>query len=466
MSDINYYRAIEDSKHFLDFLHLLIPQHEVEIIYKYCQELNSRTITENYKLSYSEQCNLVLDKFFDSDFCSVSSKLPEHIEVIEKVDSNTVENVELFFSDETIIPSNFIKFANDLLNNKKFIEAHLDYDSMSSQQKEIISQCISGKTKIDKENFSIVFPTLEDIKDLYMYYYSLVDKERFKKQAWSEVSTIQSYRTAKAIHDLYKEIYDICLASRQDKYDLCYWYNHLDSLRFYNQEAFCPYSIVFGAFLHYQHIYSNEWSDYLFFKVKAATCQVQDKIGFIRFLNSKEEEGGSRFAGIFVEWLKDIQETNKEVLVDTNVIKQRTPIPGFAEGNPMWYEAIPNTKIKEKRSIIECLDNLYQELIKKEWIPEYTNKELFIYRLSGQRGPYDMSFSMEWTSIPATLGKIIRCLYATSDTKPPYKKIQQFFGIAKDINLAGATKIPSYNKPAEDIIQLLESCGFKNVDVF
>lgn len=60
-----------------------------------------------------------------------------------------------------------------------------------------------------------------------------------------------------------------------------------------------------------------------------------------------------------------------------------------------------------------------------------------------------------------TLGKLIRCLYATSDTKPPYKKIQQFFGIDKKVNLGGATKIPSYNKPAEAIIQLLESCGFK-----
>ena len=466
MSDINYYRAIEDSKHFLGFLHLLIPQHEVEIIYKYCQELNSRTFTENYKLSYSEQCNLVLDKFFDSGFCSESSLLPEHIETIEQLDSDTVENVKLFFSDKVIIPLNLIKFTNNLLNNKENVEELLNDDSTSSQQKELIRQCLSGKTKIDIENFRILCPTLEDVKELQKRYSFDANKEQFMHQPWSEISTVQSYRTAQAVHDIYKDIYEICLASRQDKYDFYYWYNNLDSLRFYSQETFYPYYIVIGAFLKYQQVYSNEWNDFLFWAVKAATCLVQDKIGFIRFLNSKEEEGGSRFAGIFVEWLKDIQETNKEILVDTNIIKQRTPIPGFAEGNPMWYEAIPNTKIKEKRSIIECLDNLYQELIKKEWIPEYTNKELFIYRLSGLRGPYDMSFSMEWTGIPATLGKIIRCLYATSDTKPPYKKIQQFFGIAKDINLAGATKIPSYNKPAEDIIQLLESCGFKNVDVF
>jgi hypothetical protein len=431
MSDINYYRAIEDSKHFLDFLHLLIPQHEVEIIYKYCQELNSRTFTENYKLSYSEQCNLFLDKFFDSDFCSESSNLPEHIGAIETINSDTVENVELFFSDETIIPSNFIKYANDLLNNKEFIEAYLDYDSMSSQQKVIIGQCISGKTKIDKENFSIVFPTLEDIKDLCMSYYSLVDKEQFKKQTWSEVSTVQSYRTAQAVHDQYKEIYEFCLTSRQDKYDLYYWYNNLDSLRFYNLEAFYPYYAVIGAFLKYQEVYSDEWSDYLFWSVKAATCQVQDKIGFIRFLNSKEEEGGSRFASTFVEWLEDIQKTKKEILLDTKIIKQRTSILRFSEGDPKWYEKIPNTKIKENRSIIECLDNLYQELIKKEWIPKNTNKELFIYRLSGQRGPYDMTFKMKWTDKPATLGKLVRCLYETQNNYPPYTKIEDFFGLKK-----------------------------------
>ena len=84
MSDINYYEAIENSKHFWDFLNKLIPQHEVETIYKHCQELYSQTFTKNYKLSYSEKCNLVLDKFWDSDFCSESSLLPRRIEFIEK----------------------------------------------------------------------------------------------------------------------------------------------------------------------------------------------------------------------------------------------------------------------------------------------------------------------------------------------------------------------------------------------
>lgn len=157
---------------------------------------------------------------------------------------------------------------------------------------------------------------------------------------------------------------------------------------------------------------------------------------------------------------------NKEILLDTKIFKQRNSILHSSEGDSKWYEEIPSGKIKEKRSIIECLDNLYNELIKKVWIPQNTNKELFIYRLSGQKGPYDMSFSMEWTTKNATLGKLIRCLYATSDTKPPFKKIQQFFGIDKKVNLGEATKIPSYNKQAEAIIQLLESCGFKNVDVF
>ena len=35
-----------------------------------------------------------------------------------------------------------------------------------------------------------------------------------------------------------------------------------------------------------------------------------------------------------------------------------------------WYEEIPSGKFKENRSMIECLDNLYNELIKKEWIPQ------------------------------------------------------------------------------------------------
>jgi hypothetical protein len=68
---------------------------------------------------------------------------------------------------------------------------------------------------------------------------------------------------------------------------------------------------------------------------------------------------------------------------------------------------------------------------------------------------------MEWTTKNATLGKLIRCLYATSDIKPPFQKIQQFFGIDKKVNLAGANNIPSDNKTLLDIIQLLESCGFK-----
>lgn len=223
-------------------------------------------------------------------------------------------------------------------------------------------------------------------------------------QPWSEVSTVQSYRTAQTVHDIYKDIYKICLASRQDEYDLYYWFNNLDFLRFYNLEAFYPYYVVIGEFLKYRQVYSNEWNDCMFWNVKLATCQVQDKIGFIRFLNSKEEEGGSRFASTFIEWLEDIQKTKKEILLDTKIIKQQTSISYFYHEDPTWYEKIPNEKIKGNQSIIECLDNLYQELINKEWIPQNTNKNLFIYRLSGQKGPFDMSFSMEWTGKKATLG--------------------------------------------------------------
>ena len=374
--------------------------------------------------------------------------------------------MELFVSDDLPIPSNIIKFANELFKTKECVEGLLNDDSISSQQKELFRQCYSGKTKIDIENFRIAFPTLENVKEVIELYYTVANKEQFMHQPWSEVSTIQSYRDAKALHDLYKDIYDICLASRQDKYDLYYWYNNLDFLRFYNLEEFYPYYTVIGAFLTYQQVYSNEWKDCMFWNVKLATCQAQDKIGFIRFLNSKEEEGGSRFAGTFVEWLEGIQKNNEEILLDTKIFKQRTSILHSSEGDSKWYEEIPSGKIKEKRSIIECLDNLYNELIKKEWIPQNTNKELFIYRLSGQKGPYDMSFSMEWTTKNATLGKLIRCLYATSDTKPPFQKIQQFFGIDKKVNLAGADSIPPDNKTVQVIIQLLESCGFKNVDVF
>jgi len=466
MSDINFYEAIENSKHFLDFLNKLIPKREVETIYKLCQELYSQTFTKNYQLSYSEKCNLVLDKFWDSDFCSESSLLPKRIEIIEKIHSNIPENANLFLSNELIDLStkNLLEVVNNALNIKENAEALLNDDSKSSQQKELIRQCYSGKTKIDLENLRIIIPTLEDAKELLVNYYSLLDKEQFKKQPWSEVSTIQRYRNAEAIHDLYKDIYDLCLASRQDKYDLVYWHAILDSNRFYNQEAFDPYYVVIGAFLQYHQVYSDEWKDYLFWAVKAATCQVQDKIGFIRFLNSKEEEGGSRFASTFVEWLEDIQKTKKEILLDTKIIKQHTSILRSCEGDPKWYEKIPNTKIKENRSIIECLDNLYQELIKKEWIPQNTNKELFIYRLSGQRGPYDMTFKMKWTDKPATLGKLVRCLYETQNNYPAYTKIGDFFGLKN--NIAGARRILSDNNSAKEIIKLLESCGFTHVDVF
>ena len=461
MSEINIYRAIEDSKHFLDFLNKLIPRDEVEQIYNFYQKLRSRTFNGNYKLSYSEQCNLVLDKFGDSVFFSESSFLPEHLESLEQVNSNNVKKMELFVSDDLPIPLNIIKFANYLFKTKECVEGLLNDDSISSQQKELFRQCYSGKTKIDIENFRVAFPTLENVKEVIELYYTVADKEQFMKQPWSEVSTIQSYRDAKAIHDIYENVYELCLVSRNEKYDFYDWYIKLDFLRFCNVETFHPYYAVIGAFILYQRVYSNEWSDYLFYDVKCATCQAQDKIGFIRFLNSKEEEGGSRFAGTFVEWLEGIQINNEEILLDTKIIKQRTSILHSSEGDSKWYEEIPSGKIKEKRSIIECLDNLYNELIKKEWIPQNTNKELFIYRLSGQKGPYDMSFSMEWTTKNATLGKLIRCLYATSDTKPPFKKIQQFFGIDKKVNLAGADSIPPDNKTVQDIIQLLESCGFK-----
>ena len=138
----------------------------------------------------------------------------------------------------------------------------------------------------------------------------------------------------------------------------------------------------------------------MFWNVKLATCQVQDKIGFIRFLNSKEEEGGSRFASTFVEWLEDIQKTKKEILLDTKIIKQHTSFLRSCEGDPKWYEKIPNTKIKENRSIIECLDNLYNELIKKGWIPEDLNKELFIYRLSSGFQVYFSVGSRHWATCP------------------------------------------------------------------
>ena len=463
MSDINIYEGIEHLTHFVDFLNKLIPRDEVEQIYNFYQKFRSRTFTGNYKLSYSEQCNIVLDKFCNSDFCSESSALSMMIENIEKLDSDTVENLQLFYSDKIVAPSNIIKFTNYLLNNKEVVEKLLNDNSTSSQQKDLIRQCISGKTKIDEENLGILFPTLEDLKELYELYSFFADKEQFMRQPWSEASTVQYYRTAKAIHDIYKDIYEICLACSQDKYDLYSWFSALDFLRFYNLEVFYPYYVVIGAFLTYQKIYSNEWRDYLFVFIKAATCQVQDKIGFIRFLNSTEEEGGSRFAGTFVEWLEDYQK-KQEILLNTNIIKQQTSISYFYHEEPMWYEKIPNEKIKGNRSIIECLDNLYQELIKKEWIPQNTNKKLFIYRLSGQKEPFDMTFKMKWTTKPATLGKLVRCLYETPNNNPQYTKIREFFGLKN--NIAGARSILSHNITAKEIIKLLESCGFTHVDVF
>lgn len=467
MSDYNYYRAIETLKDFTDFLRKFIPQEKAEEINMYYQEQSVKPLGCKYELSYSEKCNLDLDKFFDSDFCSRSSLLPEVIAAIDNIDDNTVRNLNLFSFDELLKPSdpNLLKLANELLKEEEFVSVLLDDNKVSCQQKELIRLCYAGEAVINTDNFNLLFPTLEDKKDLCRYYQSLVDKEQFKKQPWSEKTTVQFYRAAKAVQDKYKDIYDICLASRQNKYDLYYWFCTLDSLRFYDVESFYSYYNVIGAFLKYQQVYSNEWSDYLLYGVKCATVQVQDKLGFIQYLNAGSENGGAKFGGVFAEWLENIQRTNKVNIIDTKLLFLcHNKNANQSTGKEDWYEKIPNIKVSARRIITECLDNLFKELLQRGWIAEDTNRELFIYRFSGQNVPYDINFKIGWTGKPATLGKIIRCLYQTSTTVPPYRKISNFFGI--DNNVGGASNITIHNRTAQEIVQLLESCGFVQVNVF
>ena len=89
----------------------------------YYQEQSVKPLGCKYELSYSEKCNLDLDKFFDSDFCSRSSLLPEVIAAIDNIDDNTVGNLNLFSFDELLKPSdpNLLKLANELLKEEVYL---------------------------------------------------------------------------------------------------------------------------------------------------------------------------------------------------------------------------------------------------------------------------------------------------------------------------------------------------------
>ena len=60
---------------------------------------------------------------------------------------------------------------------------------------------------------------------------------------------------------------------------------------------------------------------------------------------------------------------------------------------------------------------------------------------------------------------MIRCLYETSNDSPNYKEIAKYFGLSGK-NIGGVKNINSKNSKAKEVVELLEKCGFANVDVF
>ena len=293
------------------------------------------------------------------------------------------------------------------------------------------------------------------------------DFEQFDNSNYNEIHYIKLLHASKFIHDLYLEDYKKCMASITKESGLLDWFNILDELRFTNRVLYYPYYNIISCFIVYNQVYVTDWKASLYEQKISYILNAPDwRAGFINYLSADKDNGGSPYREVFCNCFVDYKDIGKLMeleKIEEVINNKRTGTKNT--GDKSWYKQIPEGKLeKGGKSLDDCLNDLYDKLISKHWISESTNLYLFKYRFSGKGEAFPLNETMEWKSEKATLGKMIRCLYETSNDSPDYKDIAKYFGLSS--NIGGAKNIDAKNSKAKEVVELLEHCGFANVDVF
>ena len=406
---------------FTNFLFHLIPQERADEISKQIEQFKKHDAIRR-QLFDSEKCFLLLEKFYYTPYCTKISLMPEKIELVRHI-VNEIDNDDLSYIPSEILNQikaigengNFIEFVNNLIKCPENQTLLLSDESITVEQKTLISQCYSGECRIDASNIGILLSDKEDFKAMLLKYCQQQDSEQFDNSNYNEVHYIKLLQTSKFIHDLYLEDYKKCIASITKESGLLDWFSILDELRFTNRVLYYPYYNIISCFMVYNQVYVTDWKDSLYEQKISYILNAPDwRAGFINYLSADNDNGGSLYREVFCNCFvnyKDIDklmelEKIKEIINDKRTITKNT-------GDKSWFKQIPDEKLKSGKSLEDCLNDLYEKLISKHWIPESTNLYVFKYRFSGKGEAFPLNETMEWKSEKATLGKMIRCLYET-----------------------------------------------------
>lgn len=200
--------------------------------------------------------------------------------------------------------------------------------------------------------------------------------------------------------------------------------------------------VLFCDVFLYAFVYKENWQKNAFEECFDYFNETQ-KLGFIQFLNLSVEEGGSPYVEDFCDAMEHYCfDKNIEPAIKLDLVKRRNKLLIHDDGKydtPQFVRVL-NSKLKGvanknpkdiDRLLYNDLDKLYGELIEQDYIEKDTDKDLFIYRLSGLNRPNGKELRQivlgKAKRVGVRMGYILRCL--CSDDKEQFRSsvLNNFF---------------------------------------
>lgn len=215
-------------------------------------------------------------------------------------------------------------------------------------------------------------------------------------------------------------------------------------------------------FMYYSMCYDKKWKDVLWGDFLTKASKVKGfNLEFIKKLNEFAKNDKNGYVKIFCDTFHEYDPDAK--VLDTIRIKceDKIYVRDTDNTHKTWY--IEGTRLDkfDVRKLYQGLEKIWESLAKAGGIDaDKSNKEIFIYRLSGINCPLDeenKDIKLNFKGNETLLGAIVRCLFEDKNKQctPPYSRIAGFFENIKNLATIGNkdAKNPSMARAINIVIE-------------
>ena len=218
-------------------------------------------------------------------------------------------------------------------------------------------------------------------------------------------------------------------------------------------------------FMYYSMCYDKKWKDVLWGDFLTKASKVKGfNLEFIKKLNEFAKNDQNGYVKIFCDTFHEYDHDDK--VLDTIRIKceDKIYVRDTDNTHKTWY--IEGTRLDkfDVRKLYQGLEKIWESLAEAGDIDaDKSNKEIFIYRLSGINCPLDeenKDIKLNFKGNETLLGAIVRCLFEDKNKQctPPYSRIAGFFENIK--NLATIGNKDAKNPSMARAINIVKNSGF------